>query len=465
MTNSNSPHKKQVDSQTRRERKQEAEKAWRDRPIEMYHASQDLTDRHSSREKMILGRFSEFLNEHDTIPDDVGGVRDVVESDIDAFVEQDLDPDSGLSDRTIIDYLNILSKFYNVLVNEKSIGTNPVEGTLSKERKTRDWSSPDRPFIPFNHMQQFLRWLDTPFARAFFLTGLKTSSRAGEAINIDLRCCHIDHPVFWHLVDKYNITLDPRIRNKPDSLLIYEEFNSGEEIPNENTPGPENHGEIRQTGNKRKEEGGSIIPVDSELKTALIEYLFVRPETIGRVVQPLFTNKKQEEGGTCPGRLGPEAMRIRLFMSETTPDSVKRYGEKRALDNCPSCGGAVVKWNSADADKTGRIFECQKCDMQHRRAITWDHGLTTEQKFTYHLVRHYFSDAHRVGSSKLHEGELLDRVRQYRIRGDRNSGDADKEAYQDKQNQDWEKDIRGPYLDGVYKFGLYDTVISAVGEK
>ncbi|MCU4719073.1 hypothetical protein [Halapricum hydrolyticum] len=272
MTKNNSPPKNQADSQTRQERKQEAEKEWKEHPIEMYHGSQDLTKPHTSREEMILTRFTEFLKNSETVPDVVSGVRDVVEDDIEKFVDYDLDPDPSLGDRTIIDYLNTLSKFYKKLLDKNAIGTNPVDSKLSEEREERDWGSPDRPFIPFDHMQRFLGWLDTPFARAFFLTGLKTASRAGETVNVDIRCCHIDHPIFWHFVEKYDITLDPRIRDKPDSMLIYEEFNKGDEIPNENISGSESSGEIRNTGNKRKEEGGSVIPIDSELKTALIEY-------------------------------------------------------------------------------------------------------------------------------------------------------------------------------------------------
>lgn len=456
-------HENQADSSARRERKQETEKVWRKHPIREYHRSQDLTKGHASTEKMILARFNEFLAESESVPSVVSGVRDVVESDIKNFVEDDLDTDPNLGDRTIIDYLERISKFYNVLIERGAITTNPVDSTLSEERQKRDWKSPDRPFISFQQMKMFLEWLDTAFARAFHLTGLKTSSRAGGAINIDLRCCHIDHPIFWDLVQKYDVTLDPRVRNRPDSILFYEEFNAGDEIPNADTPGPEEGGEVRETGNKRKEEGGSVVPIDSELKTALVEYLLVRPETTEKQVQPLFTNKKQAEGKGSPGRLGSDAMRVRLFRSENT-DSVKAYTRYRALSACPNCGGPVLKWNPVEAEKTGRVFECKDCGSRHRRPIVWERGLSTEQKFTYHVVRHFFSDAHRPGSSELHESELLDRVRQYRIRGDRDSGDADTETYQHKENQDWEKDVRKPYLDAIYKFGVYDRVIPAVGE-
>jgi hypothetical protein len=61
---------------------------------------------------------------------------------------------------------------------------------------------------------------------------------------------------------------------------------------------------------------------------------------------------------------------------------------------------------------------------------------------------------------------MVDAVRKHRLRGDKDSGDSDTEVYKKKQNQDWEIDIREPYLNAIYKFNLYDDeqLIPAVGE-
>lgn len=52
-------------------------------------------------------------------------------------------------------------------------------------------------------------------------------------------------------------------------------------------------GEERGCGNKRKDEDGSVIPIDDELKTVLIEYLLTRSPPLNHQQKqtriPLFT--------------------------------------------------------------------------------------------------------------------------------------------------------------------------------
>jgi len=62
-------------------------------------------------------------------------------------------------------------------------------------------------------------------------------------------------------------------------------------------------------------------------------------------------------------------------------------------------------------------------------------------------------------------------VRTEAIRGDSNNqGDTEDQIYIEDQYQNFEKDVREPYLhgvegaDGIYKFDLYDDPIPAVGE-
>jgi len=76
-----------------------------------------------------------------------------------------------------------------------------------------------------------------------------------------------------------------------------------------------------------------------------------------------------------------------------------------------------------------------------------------------------------VKNSDLHDGVIPKTVRTDAIRGDSNKqGDTEDQVYIEDQYQDFEKDVREPYLhgaeraDGIYKFGLYDNPIPAVGE-
>lgn len=457
-----------VDSKIRQQRKEETDQEWKDSPVKKYREQRDVVKTQKRREDLAIKRLTNHLEESDEIPGGTG-VRDVITADIRSFVDEELDPDPDLSDTSVIDYLALLSKMYNVLIRNNSIASNPVGRVLAEERKRRDLEPPNRPYIPFENMEKFLRWLQTPRARAFHLNGLKQSSRIGETINIDLRCMNIAHPIFRELIEEYDVTLDPRVRDKPDSILIYGSFNAGDTIPNDETPGQQNDGEVRDTGNKRKERGGSVIPVDSEFKTALIEWFLVRPPTYSQTVHPLFPSMTPAKKGSHKGnykRWNHKNARRALFRSSTFQDSVKNYGKHRALEDCPICQGAVAEYNPKGANRTGRRYECKNCGETHWRSILWDNDLETPQKVTYHAFRHYFSDAHRPNSSQIHQDYIIETVRKYRVRGDYDSGDTDTEVYKHKQNQDWEKDVREPYLDGIYKFGIYDDsqLIPAVGE-
>lgn len=452
-----------VDPPRRKERRKSASQEWKENPVETYlrERKEDMTARQWQTAKTRIQLFEEHLEENSDI-DDLS-IREVVEDDVESFISEVLDPDPEKTDKTGSDILVDLRKFYEMLTKKNAIQSNPVQQPLENyisdgERKL---DSPDRPYIPFENMKYYVNWLTHPFTRAFVLQGLKHGVRTSEVINIDLRCVNIDYPVFKQIKQDHNVVLDPRVRNKPDSIVIYEAFNEGDEIPNEETPGPETSGEVRDKagGNKRSEKGGSVLPLDSELKTALVHWLLIRPPTYHKNIHPLYS-----VGGKKTRRHTYNNIKRRLWDGEDV-DSIRQFGRERTLESCPDCGSAVTEQNFVHADKTGRRYRCSDCGETHWRTIMHEVGLKTEQKVTYHQFRHYFSDAHRIGKSEIHDGEMPEFIRKKRIRGDSNQGgDTDDTVYSSKQYQDWENDVRPAYLDAVYKFDLYDTVIPAVGE-
>jgi hypothetical protein len=394
-------------------------------------------------------------------PGEIQGVRDAVEDDIRDFRDNHLKPDDNIGIATINKRLWELKKFYEKLQEKKSIAGNPVEEPFSEFRDNHTREA-ERPYIPFARMESFLQWLDHPLTRAMWLMALKNGVRKGEEINIDLRCLNIAHPVFDEIIEQHDVQLDPRIRNKPDTFLIYGGFNKGTEVPNEDTPGFSGDGEIRKAGNKRMQEDGSIIPIDSELKTALIEWLLVRHQTHHKEVHPLFVLG----GSDKVRRITPTRTERKLWSRDSFPDSIQNFSAEESLNECTDCGGAVIEENLKSGEKTGRRFECMSCGETHWRSIHWDGDLQTEQKVTHHQGRHYFSSAHSPENSGLHDGVIPDSIRKKEIRGDNNKQNEDTEdaVYIEGQYQDFESDVREPYLNGIYKFGLYDTVIPAVGE-
>ncbi|WP_144049591.1 hypothetical protein [Halorubrum salipaludis] len=455
-----------VNTRVRDQRRNQADKLWREQPIERFLEARrdEITSSDLRTKEHDIRRFEHYLLE-EIAPDvntDIHGVRDAVMDDIVSFRDENLKPDPNLNDSTIADKLSSLSHFYRVLNRHNAFIGNPVTVPLKKFRDNHDLSS-ERPHIPFSRMQRFLNWLTYPFCRAFWLCGLKHGTRISEAINTDLRCLHLDHPVFWHLVEDHDVALDPRIRDKPDTMLIYEAFNEGDEIPNEDTPGPETQGEIRDSasGNKRKEKGGSILPVDSELKTALIEYLLVRPPTYTTTVNPLFVYSGSEK----TRRPGMSSVNEWLWSTKKYEDSIQQFAAEEKLEECPTCGSNLVEENLTSGNKTGRRFRCQRCKVDFWRSIYWDNGLKTSQKVTFHQARHYFTNAHEPGKTGLHDGAIPDKIRKKRIRGDSDQdGDTEDVTYSDASYEQYNDDIREPYLNGIYKFDIYNTVIPAVGE-
>lgn len=456
-----------VNTQTRDERRQEATIEWRLQPIKKFKEakSEGRLDKDLDAMERTIRRFEDFLLDEigANTESQVLGVRDAIDKDIEKFRDDVLKPDSDLNNSTVAGRLGYLNQFYSKLDSNYAIAGNPVTEPLADFRDNYGTDA-DRPHIPFPRMQAFLNWLTHPFSRAFWLAGLKHGTRSSEVINYDLRCLHIDHPIFWEIIDEHGVTLDPRIRDKPDTILVYQEFNEGDEIPNEDTPGPETEGEIRDKarGNKRKEEGGSVLPLDSEFKTALIEYLLVRPPTYGRTVHPLFAI-----GGSIEVARRPSYVTIadKLWRGDLYEDSIQRFSEQEAMEDCPTCEETLIEENLSSGDKKGRRFRCRHCTNRFWRTIHWDSGLDTEQKVTFHEARHYFTNGHDPTASKLHEGGIPDKIRKNRIRGDSDKdGDTEDDTYKDKNYEDYDGDIRQPYLDGIYKFGLYDDPIPAVGE-
>ncbi|MFB6283642.1 MAG: tyrosine-type recombinase/integrase [Halobacteria archaeon] len=296
------------------------------------------------------------------------------------------------------DLLSTLGEVYNLGEGAGVLSTNPARVAIRELRESGVLtpSSPSRMRIEMEEMKDFLGFLSTPFERAVFLTLLKTGVRAGELINIDLCCLNLDHVLYRDMLDEYGVELRDEIQNLPDSLYIYPAFSGGDVA----------YGEQRRRGNKRKDPDGTTIPIDEELKTALIEYILTRRYTPrdGKP-QPLFVKKRVH--GDTP-RWG-------------------YYGLQESLIRC----GAVCEYG------------------------WWEDGVSTEEKVTLHYFRHYFSNNHRYGHG-VYDGNMHDSVIKY-IRGDVGGDDGVLDnVYTHSGWQRWSENIKEPYLENVYQFGLYD---------
>lgn len=320
------------------------------------------------------------------------------------------EPSSGkpkqidLNGRTRHDYLRELVGFYNWLVDDEGIlSHNPAKKALNDLPDSEfNLAPPGRPHIEMVEMRDFLQWLPSPLHRAIVLFMLKTGARLGEMVNVDLCCLNLSHPLYDVLLDERKITLHNAVESHSDTVFLEEGFQSGTEI----------RSETRREGSKRQRDTGTVVPVDRELKTALLEYLLTRRQAYNHPSQarPLFLNL--QEGGDND----------RLTQQST-------YG-------LLTKNGAV----------TGALYDYG----------WWNHGQSTEEKVTPHYFRHYFTHNHRHNQG-VHRGYMPEGVIGY-IRGDTADGDSVREeTYRHDDWNVWERYIKEPYLDGIYQFGLYNT--------
>ena len=461
---------KRINTKTREERRGEAGVEWKITPIDEYETLLEdrLTEGDKNNRLNAIRRFDEYLLEviDEDSDHDILGPRDAVRDDVTEFIDDELKPDSSISGSTISGKLSFIKEFYKTLNERDAFAGNPVTVPLKKFNREVDDES-DRPYVPDSRIEAFLNWLDTQFARAAWMLAFKYGIRTGELINEDLCCVHIDHPIFYELVEKHDVTLHNKVRHRPDTIFVYGNFNKGDE----------KNGEKRKAANKRKQDKGSVLPLDSETKTALIDWLLVRPSTshIEDGPHPLFAI-----GATDPHRPSPTAFQKRLWANDSYIDSIRCWQRQESLagEDCPTCGeNQLVELNPADAEHPGRRYTCNHCTAVHWRSIFWgpknsaesydefNTTYDTAQVVTYHQGRHSFSSAHNPEKTGLYEGAIPDTVRKVAIRGDSNeANDTEEDVYIEGKYQDFDNDVRQPYINNIWKFGIYDNPIPAVGE-
>lgn len=370
----------------------------REQPIQKYIEGKRQfrkSERYVSRVEWILNEYQKAIDTH---------ILGVSKNHIAAFNEYlKNSSEFEVNDRTRHGYLNHISSFYNWLIDNGVVSVNPASAALSDFPEDEfDLTPPDRPRIEIEEMQDFLEWLPRAWARAVAMTLLKTGLRGGELVNLDLCCLNLDHPIYKQVLDQYRINLHSRIRDIPDTLYAMPKFSKGSKI----------RGEVRSNGNKRQAEDGSIIPVDNELKTALLEYLLTRPYTPNHPAQaqPVFVTRDVDRNGSVTPRWTLTGLADAFIRK--SPGYVREYG-----------------W--------------------------WESNTDTENKVTTHYFRHYFTHNHKHLKGVYHDS-MPENVIAY-IRGDVPDSDSARNTnYEHDGWNDWKRQIKEPYLDAIYQFRLYD---------
>ncbi len=244
----------------------------------------------------------------------------------------------GTSDATIEKYLSHLRNLYSFHQRRGNIESNPVE--IAADEINFQTSSTDRRHIPLDEMRAFVRELADPHREALVVTLLKTGMRNGELCNLDLRDLNLDHAGFTRA---YDVTPRQEITSRPDTLFVDNEIRSGQVV----------NGEQREAGNKRKVP--TIIPIDSELKYALLRYLAVRPDTSHLPANPLFVSTHGSASRYTRDALSRRVARLAEqndwytqgagLRSNVTPHYFRHYFSSHNRD---AFGEAVLKYIRGD---------------------------------------------------------------------------------------------------------------------
>lgn len=359
------------------------QKKYEKEPVKTYLQFKTSTGRSERTVESIeqrITRFQEFL-EQEGESFDTATKEDVLKYVKYLGNEYDVD-----SDRGIDTYLSRVSAFYEHLREVGIVNGNPVQYVL--DQLDLDTSSPDRQYVSVEEMGKFLKWLSDPRKRAIALVLIKTAIRRGELINLSLHCVNIDNEHYQRYCQNQEIEFHKKIRDRPDSIFIRADFSSGEEIA----------GEVRDHGNKRKRK--TIIPIDSELKKSLLEWLNIRPETPNGKNHPLFTTARPRDTGYS--RMGGSTVNHLLIRN-----AAREYGL------------AVEGYDPTDVD--------------------------------IHYFRHFFTTQMSRNRGD-HNGSLEPMLKKY-IRGDK----MDDEILDIYTHDSWGVNVRSEYLRNIYNFGIYET--------
>ncbi len=187
---------------------------------------------------------------------------------------------------TIATYASYCNRFYDYLTRVGVFEENPMALVMEELSESID-SDPTRRDISVSEMRSFVGTITHPLDRAVVLTLLKTGMRVGELCNLDLRDLNL-------CLDELDCEWTPRVEleRRPASVFVSAEPARGSEI----------NGETRSASNKRKRE--TVIPIDDELRRAIVEWLAIRPDPISPA-DPLYLSTSEAWGQ----RLSPPDVR------------------------------------------------------------------------------------------------------------------------------------------------------------
>jgi len=235
----------------------------------------------------------------------------------------------SVGESTVATYASYLHRFYGYMTEVGIFEENPMALVLEEIDESIN-VDPERRDITVPAMRSFVADVTHPLDRAIVVTLLKTGVRAGELCNLDRRDIALSEgPFEW--------SHRPQLDGKPDSIYVDDEPSASQEY----------NGQQRTASNKRKR--ATVIPVDDELASVLVEWLAVRPDPRSDA-DPLFVSTTDEWG------------------KRLTPDMVHHIVETHAREQ-----GWYRDGGGAEANVTPHYF--RHFFTTHLRDRTGDRGI------------------------------------------------------------------------------------------
>lgn len=226
-----------------------------------YHGRSERTREAYER---VLRRFQGFLGESDDVHD---RLFDVGRRECMRWIHS---LRSEHSRSTVATYATYLDRFYGYMTRVGVFDSNPMALVVEEMDETIE-TDPQRRDLLIPAMAEFVATISHPLDRAVIVTLLKTGLRAGELCNLDVCDLALDG---YESETTHSVSHDRSI-DRRDSLYVNSEVARGEVV----------NGEKRTASNKRQR--NTVIPVDDELRSALIAWLAIRPDAASSA-EPLF---------------------------------------------------------------------------------------------------------------------------------------------------------------------------------
>mgnify|MGYP000442274453 CR=1 FL=1 len=226
-----------------------------------YHGRSERT--HEAYER-VLREFKRFL-------EDDHGLSDVSKADRRTCLAWVHTLRRQHAESTVATYASYLNRFYGYMTQVGEFDANPMTLVLQEMDESID-TDPTRREIGVPGMRAFVDGLSHPLERAVIVTLLKTGLRVGELCNLDLRDVSLDAP-------EHDATFElgarAQLDGRPDTIFVDPDISRGDFV----------YGEKRTASNKRKR--ATLVPIDDELRAALVRWLAIRPDTPSDA-EPLF---------------------------------------------------------------------------------------------------------------------------------------------------------------------------------